>query len=78
MTFEKEKIIRLYAANSVGGCIEIRPNPDAPDVGIEMHTTDERSEDHWGKFSLIMSPAEALELGETLAAYAEQFDEDNA
>jgi hypothetical protein len=79
MAFEKENLVRLYVANENGAYLEIRPNPDCPDVAIELATgTNEASKKWWHEFRVSFSPDEARTLGKTLYEFADKFDIDNA
>lgn len=74
MAFEKDYITRLYVGGESGECLEIAPNPDAPEVWIILHTPNPESERWFGKINLVLSPEECKALGDALADYAIQFE----
>jgi len=78
MAFEVDDVKRLYVKNENGACLEICPNPDAPDFGIVLHSPDKKSEEWFGKVNLILSPDECRTLGSALVEYADIFDKRNA
>ena len=78
MSFEKESVVRLYVKGEGGVCLEICPNPDAPDFGIVLYTPNQKSIDWYGKVNIILNPDECRKLGEEMVKYADQFEKDMA
>jgi hypothetical protein len=76
--FEVEKSTQLYVEGEKGERIEIRPLPDTPTTGIEIHTPDEKSKKWFGDFHLTLSPEQARQLGKALVEFADEFDEINS
>lgn len=75
MPFIKENITRLYVQNEGDICLEICPDPNAPDNGIMIHTPDETSIKWFGKIEFVLLPSEAKKLGQELIKYANNYDE---
>lgn len=72
MSFTIEKILRVYD-DSEGVYLEIRPNPDFPEHGLEIHTNNVKVNEEWyGKLSLcINSKEQALALSRALFEMSE-------
>jgi len=78
---EVEKIIRLYPddTSSKGACIQITPNPDAPDFGVCVMTDhDKESIDWFGSNRLTFYPDELKVFGQACVDFANDFDERTA
>jgi len=75
MSYIIENIVRMYVENEHGACLELCPNPDAPDDSIALHTPDKVSKDWFGDIRLtFLNSEECRQLGKALIKYADDFD----
>lgn len=64
-TFTKEHLVRVYD-DKEGVCLQVCPNPEAPDFGVAILTIDPKSENWYGATRLCVKPNEALALAAAL------------
>jgi hypothetical protein len=72
--FSMDHIYRVYDENE-GVCVEVRPYPDAPQSSLELCTVDGKSQEWYGKVSLVLFPTQAKLLAKALLKAAEALDQ---
>lgn len=65
MTVETETLLRVYAEDGKGACLEIGEWPDAPGF-LELRTPNPTSKEWFGEMGMSMSPDFAAALGQAL------------
>jgi len=75
MSFSVKKKIEFIVDNENGERLELCPYPEAPEMGLILHTPDRKSEEWFGgPINLIMSPEEAQVIGESLIQMSKLFE----
>lgn len=70
MSYTTEVLRRVYDDGS-GNYIEVRPDPDCPDL-VRIHTSAPGSIEMYGLFEIVITPEMALKLAQAIAASAEE------